>query len=292
MPIVHVPSDLDAALDGFVGPECHRRRQVLRETLQAFHGQEYPTKFHLLAAENLHRWSSLRPPAPVKSAAPKVTVVQSDWGDAVLAATQAHGACFAALNMANAFYPGGAYGEGAPAQEENMFRRTDCHFAVAGDELSDDGRTYQAWMTRLLSGTDGRVYLDTSHPRVCVRGPELRSEQDLGYKWLDSAEVFPFFELRASAQDLRDGTPFDRSNARLRIAAMLDTLRVLGVRHAVLSAFGCGAFGNPAAEVARLFREELLARLDSFDAVVFAIRDAGYGPDNYTPFVNALSNVA
>ncbi|MFQ5473026.1 MAG: TIGR02452 family protein, partial [Dehalococcoidia bacterium] len=69
----------------------------------------------------------------------------------------------------------------------------------------------------------------------------------------------------------------------------LDTLRHHGVRHAVLSAFGCGAFGNPADEVARIYREELEARETDFSLVAFAIFAAGYGPDNYTPFADAFS---
>ena len=48
--------------------------------------------------------------------------------------TKVYGETFAVLNMANAYFPGGGYDEGMPAQEENMFRRTDCHFAVTTDD--------------------------------------------------------------------------------------------------------------------------------------------------------------
>mmetsp|Transcript_32934 Transcript_32934/g.49718 ORF Transcript_32934/g.49718 Transcript_32934/m.49718 type:complete len:96 (-) Transcript_32934:67-354(-) len=57
-----------------------------------------------------------------------------------------------------------------------------------------------------------------------------------------------------------------------------------GVRHVILSAFGCGAFRNPADDVAVLYREEIEKRATHFDVVVFAIFHAGYGPDNFTPF--------
>ena len=65
-----------------------------------------------------------------------------------------------------------------------------------------------------------------------------------------------------------------------RVAAQLDTLIEKGVRHAVLSAFGCGAFMNPAESVARCYRVELEARAEHSDKVVFAIFNPGYGPDN------------
>jgi hypothetical protein len=53
-----------------------------------------------------------------------------------------------------------------------------------------------------------------------------------------------------------------------------------------LSAFGCGAFRNPANRVARIYREELTHRADDFSLVAFAIFAPGYGPDNFTPFAH------
>merc|ERR1719245_2903190 len=127
-------------------------------------------------------------------------------------------------------------------------------------------------------------------PRVCIRGPEDRSRRDLGYSWLADDAVFPFFELRAAAVDLRGGGRFNEAETARRIGAQLDTMADHGVRHAVLSAFGCGAFRNPAERVAALYRRELRKRAASFDVVVFAIFQAGYGPDNFTPFVAAFES--
>jgi hypothetical protein len=288
MPINALPSDQEATANGFIGPACQRRRDVLRETLAAFDPYEFPTRFHQLAGENLRRWRTV---ADEKPDSTQILVIPGDWGEVTRQLTVRFGACFAALNMANAFFPGGAYGEGAPAQEENMFRRTDCHFQVGPEELGANGRTYVPEVSRLLHGIDGRVYLDAIQPRVCVRGPELRHREDLGYEWLADDDVFPFFELRAAAQDLRDGSAFDASAAQRTIGAIFDTLSDARIRHVVLGAFGCGAFQNPATEVARLFRDALRSRSDAFDVVAFAIYHAGYGPDNFTPFAQAFSRV-
>ena len=215
-------------------------------------------------------------------------VIAGDWGDVTLRLTREHGHCFAVLNMANAYVPGGGYVEGMAAQEENMYRRTDCHFHIGPDEYDEINDQYLLEMIDLLSAVPGRVYLDTERPRTCLRGSEDRNSPDLGYPWLPDDQIFPFFELRAAAQDLRFGSPFDPDDARRRIAAQLDTLCAAGIRHAVLGAFGCGAFRNPATEVARLYREEIDRRRDDFSLIAFAIYARGYGRDNQTPFAAAL----
>jgi hypothetical protein len=279
-------TDAEASRRGFDGPATARRRAVLRETIEAF-DRARPTDFyHRAAAENLERWRS---GIPGRQSDLRVEVVPGDWGEVTRFLTRTNGACFAVLNMANAYVPGGAYLEGAIAQEENMFRRTDCHFRIDEREYDSTIDRYLPEMTNLLTTRRGAVYLDIEQPRVCIRGPEDRSSQDLGYAWLAHDDIFPFFELRAAAQDLRDGSEFDPVDARRRIGAQLDTLGRHGVRHAVLGAFGCGAFQNPADRVAQIYREELEARRASFSLVAFAIFAAGYGPDNYTPFAEVFA---
>jgi hypothetical protein len=97
---------------------------------------------------------------------------------------------------------------------------------------------------------------------------------------------------RAAARDLRDGSAFDADEARRRIVAQLDSLAAHGIRHAALGGFGCGAFLNPGAEVARLYKEELARRADDFCVVAFAIYAAGYGPGNFGPFKAVFESAA
>lgn len=281
-------SEQEAANRGFGGADSARRRQVLRETIDAFEQAEPPDRYHKLARQNLARWRTQRRAEETQL---RVEVLPGDWGEVTQSFTQEYGTCFAVLNMANAYVPGGAYVEGAIAQEENLFRRTDCHFRVGEDEFDAESDRYLPEMTRLLTAQDGGVYLDTQQPRVCIRGPEERSRSDLGYPWLPDDQVFPFYELRASAQDLRDGSQFDTHEARRRIAAQLDTLHVHQIRHAILSAFGCGAFRNPAHRVAQIYREEIAARKEDFAVIAFAIFAPGYGPDNFTPFAEVFRDL-
>lgn len=269
------------------GPDLVKRRTVLRETIEAFENADPPDRLMRSAEANLARWRAER-----RTAEPEQTVrvVRGDWGDVALGVTREFGQCFAVLNMANAHMPGGGYVEGMVAQEENLFRRTNCHFFVTEEEFDEDFEQYHPEMTRLISGVDGRVYLDTVHPRVCIRGPEDPDRDDLGYPWLADDEIFPFYELRAAAQDLRDGQAFDPDEARRRIAAILDTVRDAGLRHVVLGAIGCGAFRNPPEAVAAIFKQEIDARIDDFSVIAFAIFSAGYSPGNYPVFAEAFQD--
>jgi len=270
---------------GFGGAACARRRQILQETVTAFLSSDRPDHYHQLAKQNLDRW---RKNSGRSATSLRIEVIPEDWGVVAQRLTSSYGHCFAVLNMANAYSPGGAYVEGAPAQEENMFRRTDCHFRIREDEFDPELELYRPDVTKLLSAHKGAVYLDVQYPRVCIRGPEDRSKPDLGYPWLPDDQVFPFFELRAAACDLRDGSAFDPDAARRRISAQLDTLRAHHIRHAVLGAFGCGAFLNPAQHVAQIYYEEILARAADFSVIAFPIISAGYGPDNFQPFANTF----
>lgn len=119
---------------------------------------------------------------------------------------------------------------------------------------------------------------------MCIRGREDRDDSGLGYAWLPKDEVFPFYELRAAAVDLRRGRRYNHDETLKRVCAQLDTLIAAGIRHAVLSAFGCGAFLNPARDVADAYHEALKARKAHFDMIAFAIFHPGKGPDNYAPF--------
>ena len=274
-------SDAEAVRRGFRGRDCARRRQVLAETLRVFQQANPPDHFHQLARANHERWAGRAEPSP---ASLEVQIHAGDWGDVTLDLSRRYGKIFAVLNMANAYVPGGGYIEGAASQEENLYRRSDCHFYIRDEDYDRAADRYRPHMTELISGVSGRVYLDARHPRVCIRGAEDLDQPNLGYRWLEEDEVFSFYELRAAAQDLRRGDRFDPALARSKIAAQLDTLIDANIRHAVLGAFGCGAFRNPPDEVAAIYREEIERRRGAFSVIAFAIRQMPYQASNLIPF--------
>ena len=51
------------------------------------------------------------------------------------------------------------------------------------------------------------------------------------------------------------------------------------------SAFGCGAFGNSAVDVANLYKQAIADFAEHLDTVVFAIFYAGHGANNYDIFL-------
>ena len=159
----------------------HARCAILHDTLERLATPELRQHFQALAARNVKRWAAAAAARKGAAAAAATTaarkeeqcvieVSQGDWGEVTHALTKKYGVTFAALNMANAFSFGGAYERGAAAQEENMFRRSDCHFHDEGYDRSR--HRYSPEMHDLISGRSGQVYLDTTTPRVCIKGRE------------------------------------------------------------------------------------------------------------------------
>ena len=123
-------------------PTLAKRRAVLSDTVQKLElGQDdYKEK----ARKNHARWKESC--ADHQKAIHRIEVKQSDWGTVTQALSAATGEIYAVLNMANAYVPGGGYLEGMVAQEENMFRRTDCHFYVEDQHMDDEKSRYSPEM--------------------------------------------------------------------------------------------------------------------------------------------------
>jgi uncharacterized protein (TIGR02452 family) len=208
----------------------------------------------------------------------KITPVQScelllfnqDWGTTTQQLSSKYQTIFAVLNMANPYVPGGGYLHGCAAQEENMFRRSDCYLSI-----KHYNGEYDLATTRLLCAQDDLVYFD-HNPRICFRDSESSN-----YSWI---KPFPFYELRAAAQNHN----FNIDEANKRIRAQFLTLIKHNIKHVVLSAFGCGAFNNPPEIVAELYKNNIKEYGQHLDVIAFSILYPGYGPDNYSVFKRLL----
>lgn len=264
------------------GRECYSnpntiRQKVLSETIKAFQTRN---NYHSLSLDNLHSWFK----KPQSSC--DVIVCPLDWGVAALQFTKHYGQLFTVLNMANPHYPGGGYLDGCAAQEENMFRRSDCHFSI-NETFDRSTLRYNQNTTDLLSAKNNIVYIDVSCPRVCIRSQEDRYRCDLGYEWLPDDSIFPFIEMRASAIDCRYDK-FDYNEAERRIVSQFNTLISNNIQYVLLGAFGCGAFNNPSSEIASIYKKCIDKYYNYFKAIIFPIYYPGYGPDNYSIFNSIL----
>ena len=270
------------------------RKWVLQDTLTKLKNKE--KNYYSIALANITNWLLKINPRvySIQSIIDcKIFVEDGDWGEIALKYTKRYGVIFACLNMANAETFGGGYIDGMAAQEENMFRRTDCHFSIEQRQIPDG--EYDNKMKELIDGETGRVYFDWRIPRVCIKGKEDSNEQNLGYADLIDEEIFPFYELRAAAIDARTGTVerthkhYNKDDTRKRIISQLETLIAHDVTCVILSAFGCGAFKNPPTEIAELYKQEIDNYKDYFRIIVFAIYGS-YDKSNSNANLTAFQN--
>ena len=236
----------------------------------------------------------------------RVYVCEGDWGDVAQKFTQRFGRTFAVLNMANAYVAGGGVVDGMIAQEENMYRRTDC-WPKARDSLTtedvEDDKIADLIYKEPLGET---ATIDSKNQRVCLLGMDSCGDDrdkklvDRSYVPLSNCEVFPFTEIKAAAFDTRKrkynswSTFMDnyfvefKESMNRRIENQFQQLVANEVRYVVLSAFGCGAFINkkwPESKqiivvraVAQMYFEAIDRHGATFDVIAFGIYDsAGYG---------------
>lgn len=157
-----------------------------------------PDKFQALLSQanlNLTRWSHNKKTSPQQ-----IEVVRGDWGVITQEVTSTYGETYAVLNMANAYFFGGAFLDGGSAQEENMIARTSCSnhiFSEEADAIYLDKNhffRYKDEKTLLINGQTPmtpeelaklsairgkditrayKIHMDTMEPEVCFRGPEI-----------------------------------------------------------------------------------------------------------------------
>lgn len=168
-----------------------------------------------------------------------------------------HGATPLALNMANGVTPGGGFLGGALAQEESICRSSALHATLVGD------RMYQVHRRRGDYESSAAMILS---PDV----PVFRTDDGtaLAAPWLCA------FLTCAAPYTPRVGQPRSAQLLASRIHRLLEVAAAYSYDTLVLSAWGCGAFGNDPVATAAAFRDALGGPFDGrFREVVFAITD-------------------
>ena len=166
----------------------------------------------------------------------------------------------AALNFASATMPGGGFMAGASAQEESLCRSSVLYFSLATvPQFYENG--------------------NNDHP---FYSPETLFTKNVSFIKNDAGDLL---EKPVVANILTAAAPYavgveldeyEKDYEPLFVEKLQQVLRVAGLhkqRHLILGAWGCGAFGNPIKNVARIFKESLPAHSLYIDKVTFAIPD-------------------
>lgn len=194
------------------------------------------------------------------------------------------------LNLANRQNPGGGVLNGAGAQEENLFRRSNLfislfQFARYANEYGID-RSSESYP---LNRNTGGIYSE----KVTV----FRASEKNGYRYLKTPYQMAFVSVPAINRPelIKKGDLYyllekyieptkEKIRTILRIAGKYqhDSL--------VLGAFGCGAFCNPPNHIAQLFKEVFMEDefVNTFNYVVFAIFQDHNSFKEHNPYGNVV----
>ncbi|CAH6421822.1 Domain of unknown function (DUF2263)-containing protein [uncultured virus] len=167
------------------------------------------------------------------------------------------------LNMASCVKAGGGYMTGAGAQEESLFRRTNLHHCLA----EQNNLFYPLKNSEIIYTPNALV---------------IKSSELFKYTPLDEYKTMSFMSSAAHKCKKAD-IYVENSNKYLvkhieeltsiKIDNMFKIALINGHDSIILSAFGCGAYGNPANHMAKLFKDSISKFDKYFKFIIFAIID-------------------
>ena len=175
----------------------------------------------------------------------------------------AEGGPVAALNFAAAGHPGGGFLAGARAQEESIARSSGLFHAI-------DGRRMYAFHRKRADPMYSDWVIYSPDVPVFRTDDGCLLERPWNLSILTCAAVNGVEMERHAPHRMRDVPAVMRQ----RTARVLTVAVAHDVRHLILGAWGCGAFGLDTHMMAGIFHEALAGRFDGvFEDVVFAITD-------------------
>ena len=272
-------------------------RQIYQETiLDCFEGE-----FHEPGESKLYKSEMHLDLQQETTAETKLSVVNNDClfvGKQMLD----EGLNPAVLNMASAYRPGGGVLNGARAQEECIFRRSNLFMSL----YLYDRQMYDMVIEPNMDGMYDLSFIQQGYPMDenfgGIYSDDVTVFKDGNYEWLYNPYQTAFISvaamninraLRQGEQILVDGRLSERAVAITK--NKIRTIYRIGILHGhdslVLGAWGCGAFGNPPEHMAQLFIDVL--NEDEFHGrykdIRFAIiEDHNSRGRNYQTFKNVI----
>ncbi len=195
----------------------------------------------------------------------------------------------AVLNMASRSTPGGGVINGAGAQEETIFRRTDLFRSLY--QFASFGHMYGVEVSNRQYPLD-RNYGGIYSSNVTV----FREDEKHGYALMEKPFRTSFISVAGMNRPALDSNGMIQSYLIEGVRNKIRTILRIGLEKGhdslVLGALGCGAFRNPPRHIARLFHEVLEEKEfgNKFRLIVFSILEdhnsrRAHNPEgNYKPF--------
>lgn len=174
------------------------------------------------------------------------------------------------LNFASYKNPGGGFIRGAMAQEEAL-----CHESYLYNVLSEQKDFYE-WNRHHINNS---LYED----RI-IWTPDVVFERDKIVRCNIITCAAPNYSA-ASGNGISKNTALMVMKKRIR--KILDVTQMYHTDIFIAGAFGCGVFGNDAADVAKIFKDEIL-RGTSIKRIIFAVPS---GNGNYDKFNKIMGNM-
>lgn len=178
----------------------------------------------------------------------------------------------AVLNMANAYRPGGGVMNGARAQEECIFRRSNLFMSLYRYD-SQHNLILEKNRDEYTSGFVNFGLIEQGYPMDenfgGIYSGDVTVFKDGDYEWIADVYKTAFISVAALniSRAVRFGGQDYLCNGLLNDEAIritknkIRTIYRIGILHGhdslVLGAWGCGAFGNPPEQMAQLFMEVL-----------------------------------
>lgn len=200
----------------------------------------------------------------------------------------------AILNMASRQNPGGGVANGAGAQEETLFRRTNLfrslyQFAPYATQYDVERLPKQYPLDRNFGGiyTPNAIY--------------FRDSEGNGYALIDNPQALSFIAVAAINRPELTHNNLIANHLIEPTKNKIRTILRIGLAHQhdalVLGALGCGAFCNPPRHIAKLFHEVLEEPefANKYRRIVFAILDdhnahKSHNPEgNFKPFADEFA---
>lgn len=185
------------------------------------------------------------------------------------------------MNFANALCPGGGYLVGAMAQEECLCRESTLYASLSSDAASE----------MYAANRNNENVFDTDY---MLLSPCVDVFRNASLELLETPYTVAVMTVAAPNLNDRKVGAVSRDDIaeymKRRIRQYLKCSAYYGYRTITLGAWGCGAFGHDARNVAGYFREVVVDEgfCRYFDRILFAVYDATARQYNYNSFKEAF----